>query len=301
MSVLLLFSGQGAQVVGMGRSLHEGSAVARELYAEANDLLGWDLREVSFAGPEAALTETRHCQPALFVHGYVLHRLLQEKGRLESGVAAAFGLSLGEITALAVAGVFDFATGLRVVAERGRLMQEACAAAGGGMAALIGGTREGARNLAAECGLDVANYNCPGQVVLSGPLEGIRRAVAEARLHGFKVAKELNVAGAYHSRLMESARSRFADFLRDVPLQAPTLPVYTNTTGGRISDPEAIRAALPRQVVSPVYFEDNLRQAVADTGVTRFLECGPGGVLAGFARRIDRAWDVQTVNEFQDI
>jgi [acyl-carrier-protein] S-malonyltransferase len=299
MSIALLFSGQGAQKVGMGRSLCEGSATARALYAEAQSVLGWDLAKICFEGPETELTQTKVCQPALFVHGLALHALLRESGRL-AGVRIALGLSLGEITALTAAGVFDFATGLRVVAERGRLMQLACEQSVGGMAAVIGEERAKVTELCAEFGIEAANFNAPGQIIISGEKARVETAVAAAKDRGMKKVIPLNVAGAYHSRLMEPARTEFARFLENVPFAAPQFTVFSNTTGQSVSDPATIRAALIKQVVSSVLWEDCMRNAAA-AGATEFWELGPGGVLAGLVRRTDKTWVVKSFSEFADL
>lgn len=295
----LLFAGQGAQKAGMGRSLYENSAAARALYDEADRVLGWGLAKISFEGPEAELTRTQVCQPALFVHGLALHGILRERGRL-GDVRCALGLSLGEITALTAAGVFDFATGLRVVAERGRLMQSACEQTGGAMASVIGEDRGKVAGLCREFGVDPANFNCPGQIVISGEKSRIDAAVAAAKERGMKKIIPLNVAGAYHSRLMEPARAAFAAFLENIPLAAPRFPVFSNTTGRTVAGPDAIRDALARQIVSPVLWEDCMRGAAA-AGATEFWELGPGGVLAGLARRTDRTWPVKSMAEFGDL
>ena len=209
MSTALLFSGQGAQVVGMGKSLFEGSNTARDLYNRANKVLPFDLQKVCFEGPAEVLTETRVCQPALYVQGFAIAQILRERGKLNN-LTACLGLSLGELTAYAVAGVWDFETGLKIVAERGRLMQLACDQTKGGMAAVIGGSREDIAKLCAAFDIDAANFNCPGQVVISGDNEKVTAAVARAKEFGpFKLVKPLVVAGAYHSRLMEPARKEF--------------------------------------------------------------------------------------------
>ena len=163
----LLFSGQGAQFVGMGRTLCQNSELVDDLYTSANSILGWDLKQICFEGPDEALTETRVCQPALYVHGCALFKLLEAKGYIKD-VGVVFGLSLGELTALAVAGVYDFETGLRLVAERGRLMQEACDATEGGMASVIGGEASAVQELCNRFDIQIANLNCPGQIVISG-------------------------------------------------------------------------------------------------------------------------------------
>jgi [acyl-carrier-protein] S-malonyltransferase len=301
MSIALLFSGQGAQKVGMGRSLAENSAAACALFAEAGRVLGWDLAKVCFEGPEAELTQTKVCQPALFVHGLAALAALREAGKIPTGEPAiALGLSLGEITALTAAGVFDFATGLRVVAERGRLMQLACEQTVGGMAAVIGEERAAVAALCAEFGIEAANFNAPGQIIVSGVKVRVEAAVAAAKARGMKKVVPLNVAGAYHSRLMEPARVAFAKFLEGVPFAAPTLTVFTNTTGQTVREPADIRAALVKQVVSSVLWEDCMRGAAA-AGATEFWELGPGGVLAGLARRTDKAWVVRSFAEFADV
>jgi len=298
MSRALLFAGQGAQKVGMGQSLCAGSAGARALYAEANQVLGWDLTRICFEGPDAELTQTRVCQPALFVHGMALHRILQEQDKL-GDVVYALGLSLGEITALTAAGVFDFATGLRVVAERGRLMQLACEQSSGTMASIIGEERGKVDELCREFGVEMANLNCPGQIVISGEKTRINAAVAAGRDRGMRKVIPLNVAGAYHSRLMEPARAAFAAFLEGVPFNRPALTVFTNTTGRVVAEPGDIRAALVKQVVSPVLWEDCMRSAAA-AGATQFWELGPGAVLAGLARRTNRDWLVRSFAEWTD-
>ena len=226
MALALLFAGQGAQKVGMGASLCDGSAAARALYDQANQLLGWDLRSVSFTGPDTELTQTKVCQPALFTHGLATLAALRDAGKLPAGEPAmALGLSLGELTAYCAAGVFDFATGLRIVAERGRLMQEACEATSGSMAAVIGEERGRVAELCRDFDVEAANFNAPGQIIISGEKTRIAAAVAGAKERGMKKVMPLNVAGAYHSRLMEPARAAFAAFLAPIPFAAPRFTV----------------------------------------------------------------------------
>ena len=299
MALALLFAGQGAQKVGMGKSLYEQSAAARLLYDEANQVLGWDLKKVSFEGPEAELTQTKVCQPALYVHGLALLAAAREMGKL-TDPQFALGLSLGEITALTAAGVFNFATGLRVVAERGRLMQQACEQTVGGMAAIIGEERAKVQELCAEFGIEAANYNAPGQIIISGEKAKVEAAVLAAKARGIKKAIPLNVAGAYHSRLMEPARTAFAAFLQTVPFAAPKFTVFTNTTGQTVSAPDEIRAALVKQVVSSVLWEDCMQNAVK-AGATELWELGPGAVLAGLAKRTNKDWVVKSCAEFSDL
>lgn len=300
MSTALLFSGQGAQVVGMGKSLVEGSTIARDLYNRANKVLSFDLQKVCFEGPAEVLTETRVCQPALYVQGYAIAQILRERGKLTQ-LSACLGLSLGELTAYAIAGVWDFETGLKVVAERGRLMQIACNQTRGGMAAVIGGSREDIAKLCTAFDIDAANFNCPGQVVISGDSDKIAQAVARAKEFGpFKLVKTLTVAGAYHSRLMEPARLDFQKFLADIEFKKPQVTVYSNTTGGVISEPSALREALIKQVVSPVLWEDDCK-AAAEAGITQFYECGPGAQLAGMMKRTAPSAPVISIHEFAEI
>jgi len=295
----MIFSGQGAQTVGMGKSLYENSAIARDLYDRADKALGWSLMDISFNGPDETLTETRVCQPALYMVGYSIYAILKEAGKVD--MKAALGLSLGELTALAVADAFDFETGLKVVAERGRLMQEACDATDGAMASIIGGARETVEPICKEFDVDMANLNCPGQIVISGESEKIAAAVTSAKeSKQFRMVIPLKVAGAYHSRLMEPARVEFEKYLQTVEIKTPSVPVFTNTTGKQVENPDDIRAALVKQVVSSVLWEDCMRSA-AELGLSEFYECGPGGVLAGMAKRTDRSWKVHSFCEYSDL
>lgn len=271
----------------MGHALYQSSSAARERFDQADAILGWSLTDVCFNGPEDKLTETRICQPALYVHGIAAVAAMEEQGELPD-ISAAAGLSLGELTAHAVAGTYDFATGLRLVAERGRLMQEACDATEGTMASLIGGSIEAAEELAGRHDVDIGNFNCPGQTVLSGRREGIAAAVAEAKEAGFKMAVPLKVAGAYHSRLMQGARDAFADVVAAVELSRPRIPVFSNASGQPVDEPEAIRQALVTQITSTVRWTDCFSGMIA-LGIGEFFECGPGGILAGLAKRIDRS------------
>ena len=285
--------------MGMGKSLYDGSPAARALYYQADQVLGWSLSKVSFEGPETELTQTKVCQPALFVHGLALVAALKELGKLPE-VKYALGLSLGEITALTAAGVFDFATGLKVVAERGRLMQVACEKTVGGMAAIIGEDRAKVYALCQTFDIEAANFNAPGQIIVSGDKSKVDALVAAAAEHGVKRIMALKVAGAYHSRLMEPARAAFADYLQTVTFNRPAFTVFTNTTGQAVSEPAQIREALVRQVVSSVLWEDCMRSA-ASAGASIFWECGPGAVLAGLARRTEKAWVVKSFSEFAEV
>lgn len=284
--VVLLFSGQGAQRVGMGKDLAESSDVARGMFARADEVLGFPLSEVMWEGPIEELTRTSRCQPALYVHGLACLAVLRERVPGLEAVAAA-GLSLGEFTAHAAAGTFDFETGLELVFQRGTFMEEACEATEGSMAAMIGGTEEQVAALAESCAVDVANLNAPGQIVLSGTKEGIAKALEGAKEAGCKMGKELQVAGAYHSRLMASAQEKLAAELAGVEMAMPGIPVVSNFTAEVAVDVAGIKATLEKQVTGSVRWGESISRLVGE-GRERFVELGPGGTLAGLMKRISR-------------
>lgn len=294
-NVVLLFSGQGAQKVGMGQDLVERYPVAKELFDKANSILGPGLTETMFQGPDEELTKTANCQPALFLHGLALLAVLKEKCSHLTPVAAA-GLSLGEWTAHTAAGTFSFEEGLKLVAHRGALMDEACAETPGTMAAVIGGDVEGISQLAEECGIDVANYNCPGQIVVSGTEEGVDKAVAGAKGAGAKIAKKLKVAGAYHSRLMASAQEKLGEALVDAPISSPGIPVIANLTAAPSTETEEIRHTLKNQVTGSVRWTESM-QHLLEQGNTTFIELGPGKVLKGFMSRIDKSATIYAIED----
>lgn len=296
----LLFSGQGAQSVGMAKSLYESSEAVRELFNRADDALSMKLSKYCFEGPSSDLTKTSICQPALFLHGFAVVQIMREKGILGEP-ATALGLSLGELTAHAFAGTFSFEEGLKIVAERGRLMQEACDASQGAMASFIGGTPESVSEYCKEFDVDMSNINCPGQVVISGEAAKVAAAVEAAKSRkAFKLVVMLKVAGAYHSRLMEPARKKFEEFLEGIEFKSPRIPVFTNVTGDAVFDPTEIKKNLVKQVVKTVRWEDCVRNA-AKLGIEKFYECGPGGVLAGMVRRIDKTLEIKSIAEISDL
>jgi [acyl-carrier-protein] S-malonyltransferase len=297
--IALLFAGQGAQTVGMGRDLAEQFPTAADLFQRADDVLGRKLSEIAWNGPIEDLTKTSNCQPALFVHGLVCFSILRElAGNFLIGGAA--GLSLGEMTAHAAAGTFDFATGLKLVQQRAEFMDEACAATLGGMAALIGGAENDVRRLAADEDVDVANINAPGQIVISGELAKVEAAVAVAREYGIRRATMLNVAGAYHSRLMESAYEKLGGVLQHVPMQVPSFSVISNVTGEEVRTPMEIRRTLQDQVTGTVRWLDCMERLAA-LGCDFFIELGPGGVLAGLLRRSLKSVDVISVADIESV
>lgn len=289
----LLFAGQGAQVVGMGKDLAGLAPAARARFDQANELLGYDLTDICFNGPEAVLTQTEHAQPGIYLVSWVALELLQAAvPGLE--FAATAGLSLGEFTALAAAGALRFEDGLRLVRERGRFMQDACNATRGGMAAIIGLDESTTREVCAEAGVELANLNCPGQLVISGPADRITIACDLAKARGARRALPLPVAGAYHSRLMASARAPLAAALAAVPVSAPRVPVISNVTAEPHGSPAEIRERLVQQVTAPVLWEPTIRRLIRE-GCTRFIELGPGTTLSGFLKRIDKSAQVLNV------
>ena len=295
----LLFAGQGAQSVGMGRDLAEEFPVAAELFRKADEVLGRKLSEIAWNGPIEELTKTSNCKPALYVHGLACLAALREAVG-EFPIAGAAGLSLGELTAHAAAGTFDFATGLKLVQKRGELMDEACAATIGGMAAMIGGLENDVRQLAADEDVDVANINAPGQIVISGELAKVEAAVGVAREYGIRRGTMLNVAGAYHSRLMDSAYEKLGSALVDVQMQLPRFPVIANVTGVESKTLPEIRRTLQDQVTGTVRWTDCMERLV-ELGCDFFIELGPGGVLAGLLQRIYKGADVMSVSDADSV
>jgi [acyl-carrier-protein] S-malonyltransferase len=297
--VALMFAGQGAQVVGMGKDLADQFAVAAELFRGADEILGRKLSDIAWNGPIEELTKTSNCQPALFVHGFACLSILRELvGDFPIGGAA--GLSLGELTAHAAAGTFDFENGVKLVQQRGMFMEEACSATVGGMAAMIGADENAVRQLAYEEDVDVANINSPGQIVISGELAKVEAAVAVAKEHGIRRATMLNVAGAYHSRLMESAYQKFGAVLLDVQMQLPQFPVVSNVTGSEVKTLPEIRQTLQDQVTSTVRWVDCMERLAA-LGCDLFVELGPGGVLAGLLKRTRKNVDVVSVSDVASV
>src|SRR6184192_2468933 len=238
--IALLFAGQGAQAVGMGRELAESFPVAADLCAQADEILGRPLTDIMWNGPAEALTTTSNCQPALYVHSLAALAVVRELFG-DFPIDCAAGLSLGEMTAHATAGTFDFAAGLQLVQKRGEFMDEACAATLGGMAAMIGGQENDVRRLAADEDVDIANVNAVDQIVISGELAKVEAAVGVAKEYGIRRAMMLNVAGAYHSRLMESAYEKLGEALANVPIHTPRFPVISNVTGQEAKTPAEIR------------------------------------------------------------
>ena len=298
----LLFAGQGAQAVGMGKDLAEKFPSAKAWFDRANAALGYDLASICFNGPEPELTKTENAQPGIFLVSWVCFELLKErvgvqalacsatdtlKRELQLEFDATAGLSLGEFTALTAAGAMSFEDGLRVVRQRGRFMQEACEATRGAMAAVIGLDEVPTREICAAAGVTLANLNCPGQIVISGESDKITKAIELAKAKGAKRAIPLPVAGAYHSPLMAGAQPKLQAELAKMKISPPTVPVISNVTGQPHGNAAEISARLVEQVTSSVLWEKSMRHLLAQ-GFTRFIELGPGTALSGFMKRIDK-------------
>lgn len=295
----LLFAGQGAQAIGMGRDLAEKYPSAKGWFDRANAALGYDLAAVCFGGPEAELTKTENAQPGIFLASWVAYELLRE--RLPGlKFEATAGLSLGEFTALAAAEAMSFEDGLKVVRQRGKFMQEACDVTKGGMAAIIGLDEGPTREVCATAGVELANLNCPGQLVISGASEKIAQACELARAKGAKRALPLTVAGAYHSALMAGAKPKLQAALAAVKLKAPAVPVISNVTARPHGGPTDIQQRLVEQVTSSVRWEDSMRYLLAQ-GFTRFIELGPGKALSGFMKRIEPNAEMLNVADVESL
>lgn len=291
----LLFPGQGAQYVGMGRELAETNPACRALFDRAHAVLGYDLADICFNGPLERLTISAHAQPAIFVHSVAAWTAWKQRHPgWTFGYAA--GLSSGEWTALYLAGVVGFEDTLRILEARGRFMTEACSERPGGMFTVIGATPEVLDRLCAETGLEQANLNSHEQTVLSGPIEGVEKAEALAKQMGIRKAIRLNVAGAFHSSLMRTAAAKLEAALSCVTFKTPAFPVLSNVTGTPHGGPDEIRRLVVEQVYSPVRWYHGI-EWLKGQSVTEYLECGPGRVLSGLVKRIDKGAHVHSIQD----
>ena len=288
MAKAYVFPGQGAQFVGMGKDLYESNAKAKELFNKANEILGYRITDIMFEGTDEDLKQTKVTQPAVFLHSVITALCLEN---FKPDMVA--GHSLGEFSALTAAGALSFEDGLRLVYARAMAMQKACEAAPSTMAAIIGLPDDVIEKVCAEISKEgyvvvPANYNSPGQVVISGNVEAIQEACAKLKEAGAKRALPLAVGGAFHSPLMEMARVELADAIEKAPVSNPVCPVYQNVDAKPHTDAAEIKANLLKQLTSPVRWTQSVKNMIAD-GMTEFVECGPGQVLTGLIGRIQKS------------
>ncbi|KUK81144.1 ACP S-malonyltransferase [Mesotoga sp. Brook.08.YT.4.2.5.1] len=308
--VAWIFPGQGSQYVGMGKTLFEESAIIREFIGLSGRMLGFDMLRLMLEGPESELTLTQNAQPAILSVSIALSDFLSERGAKPDIVA---GLSLGEFSALTVAGSLEYADALRLVRLRGIAMQEAIPPGEGIMAAIIGLPNEAVEKICLEISSEeeviVANYNCPGQVVVSGTTEKVRLVTSMALEAGARKCVELSVSAPFHSRFLQPVGDVLRDFLKDVKVSPPKIPVISNVTGDFFpEDPEEIKELIISQAYKPVKWEQSIRRMI-QLGSDRFIEVGPGKVLSGFMKKIDRNVSISTtdceslevIREFQEI
>jgi [acyl-carrier-protein] S-malonyltransferase len=300
--VALLFPGQGSQFVGMGRDLAERFPEARAVFEEADDVLGLALSRIMWEGPEEELTATLNAQPAILTHSVAVYRIVASR---LGDVAFAAGHSLGEFSAYVAAGALRFDDAVRTVRLRGELMYRSGEARPGTMAAILGlddGAVEAVcRDASTETEVCVpANYNSPGQLVISGDVKAVERAVELAKAAGARRAVQLNVSGAFHSPLMAVAESGLAERLGQVTLERPAFPVVSNVTAEPVDDAATARRLLIQQLASPVRWTSCMR-TILDAGVNRFFELGPGSVLSGLLKRIDRGAEAVTLGTAEEI
>lgn len=299
-SFAFLFPGQGSQYVGMMKDLYTLSPKARGIIERADDILGYRLSKVCFEGPANELQQTENTQPAIFLHSYVLLELLRE---IDIRPVATAGHSLGEYTALVAAQALSFEDGLRLVRLRGQLMQKAGEDQPGTMAAIIGLDEEAVVkicNIARQAGIvQAANFNAPGQIVISGSIEGVTEAMEEAKTMGARLVKELVVSGAFHSPLMQTAQGDLGESLKRSAIQNADIPVYTNVSGNAVTAPDDVRSLLYDQLVTPVRWQLSMTNMVKD-GFRDYLEVGPGSVLQGLFKRIDPSVKVHCIDKWTD-
>jgi [acyl-carrier-protein] S-malonyltransferase len=294
-----LFPGQGSQYVGMGKDLYEQSTEAKALFDRADAILGFSLTKICFEGPEEELKQTKNTQPAIFLHSMVVARIY----RGTPGTMAA-GHSLGEYSALVYAGALKFEDALRLVRLRGELMQKAGVEQPGTMAAVVGLDPNVVGEVccsAWDAGIvQAANFNSPGQIVISGSVSGVRKAMELAKGRGAKMVKELPVSGAFHSPLMESAKSGLQAALETTDIRDASIPVYANVTAKPVQRADEIRQLLNEQLTSPVRWEETVRNMAAD-GASTFVELGPGKVLQGLVKRIRSDVQIRGIERFADV
>jgi len=285
-----IFPGQGAQFIGMGKDLYDNSPLAKELFDQANEILGFSITEIMFNGTDQELKQTKVTQPAIFLHSVILSKVLGENFKPDM----VAGHSLGEFSALVANGVLSFEDGLRLVAKRAQAMQQACEASESTMAAILGLEDSIVEEVCESIGSEVmaANYNCPGQLVISGGIEAVNKACEILKEKGARRALVLPVSGGFHSVYMEPAREELAAAIEGTTFNTPICPIYQNVTTTPISDAEAIKRNLIDQLTAPVKWTQSVQQMISD-GATLFTEVGPGKVLQGLVKKINRKSEFQ--------
>lgn len=287
-----VFPGQGAQFSGMGKDLYETNPIARDMFNQANDILGFSITDIMFAGTDEDLKQTKVTQPAIFLHSVILSKTIES---FNPDMVA--GHSLGEFSALVANGVLSFEDGLKLVYQRALAMQEACEQNPSTMAAILGLPDEQVEQICASISEETvvpANYNCPGQLVISGSLKGISIACEKMLAAGAKRALPLPVGGAFHSPLMEPARLKLQTAILDTPFYDPLCPIYQNVSTTGVSSIETIKENLIAQLTAPVKWTQSVQQMVRD-GATTFIECGPGKVLQGLVKKIHKEAEVRSI------
>jgi len=281
-----VFPGQGAQFVGMGKDLYDNFTEAKELFENANSILGFRITDLMFSGTDEDLRQTKVTQPAIFLHSVILAKMLDSQ--FQPDMTA--GHSLGEFSALVASGALSFENGLKLVSQRARAMQKACEMQSSTMAAILGLEDEIVEKICSEIQEIVvpANYNSPGQIVISGSIEGIDLAIEKLTAAGAKRALKLSVGGAFHSPIMEPARLDLEKAIDDAQINKPLCPVYQNVTAKPSTDPTVIRENLKKQLTAPVRWTQTVKNMLAD-GATNFYEVGPGSVLQGLIKKVDRS------------
>lgn len=291
-----VFPGQGAQFVGMGKDLYENSPEAKELFEKANGILGFRITDLMFEGTDEDLKQTKVTQPAIFLHSVILAKTLGDTFKPEMTA----GHSLGEFSALVAAGAMNFEDGLKLVSQRAMAMQKACEAQPSTMAAIVGledsVVEEVCNNI--EDVVVAANYNCPGQLVISGSIAGVDKACEALTQKGAKRAIKLPVGGAFHSPLMEPARAELAAAIEATEINTPVCPVYQNVNAQAVTDPAVIKENLVAQLTAPVKWTQTVQNMIAD-GAASFTEVGPGKVLQGLVKKVDRKMETNGYSTYQ--